>query len=225
MCWPLSYAGINEVVENIGSQLASVFNSGNGRRLNKADGALIADAKGFLADAFNLIKDVTTKAGDKMRYTFDEIKSSDRILTDIMGDYLPHDYKDIFDGSVIEKLQAAGSLDEAYEVLEEASTDYCTGPEYEESVKEPTTCEGPKVELSFKPKTCTIDSKTHTIDCVPAKLVLSKTPGSCTFKHHTPYKWTGKECKIEKTFGKEDVVTKGGDEYWLYLDKDGVAKH
>jgi hypothetical protein len=220
--------GIRDIVEDITAQLRQFFQAHNGkgaaRRLNAADGKLLDDAREFITDAFGNLKNFTQQRAEKLKYTYDEA-TKDRAIQDIVGDYFPMDLgKDLLDDTLtlIDDLKSAESFDQAYEIVEAASEDYCTGPTYRESVKVPTECVGPKVKLEFKPKSCVIDSKTHTIDCTPAQLVLAKSPGSCTFKRHTPYSWTGKECKIEKSFGKEDTVTKGGEPYTVGHISDGI---
>lgn len=205
----------------------------NGRRLN-AD--VSTDAKTFLADALaGLSKSAETavtnakKIGDKIHYKYTEA-TKESVLSDIMGKSFLKNLTDIdlldkmgIDSGVYTKLMDdlanADSFSEAYDLISEASveSDICTKPKFTESTKEPTKCEGPTVSLELVPKECIIDSKTHTIDCTPAKLVLKKTPGSCTFKHHTAFSWKGKECKLSKTFGKSDTETKGGDDYQVYL--------
>lgn len=222
--------GIRDIVEDITAQLRQFFQAHNGkgaaRRLNAADGKLLDDAREFLTDAFGNLRNFTQQRAEKLKYTYDEA-TKDRAIQDIVGDYFPMDLgKDLLDDTMtlIDQLQDAESFDQAYEIVEAASKDYCTGPDYTKSEKKPTECEGPKVKLEFKPKSCVIDSKTHTIDCTPAQLILAKNPGSCTFKHHTPYEWTGKECKIEKSFGKEDTVTKGGEPYTVGHISDGIHK-
>lgn len=79
-------------------------------------------------------------------------------------------------------------------------------------------CTGPELELELKPKTCVIDATGHTIDCKPASLVMKKTPGKCTFKHHSAAKFEGHWCAIEKLHGVETLVTKGGDTYSTQID-------
>lgn len=205
----------------------------NGRRLN-AD--VSTDAKTFLADALaGLSKSAETavtnakKIGDKIHYKYTEA-TKESVLSDIMGKSFLKNLTDIdlldkmgIDSGVYTKLMDdlanADSFSEAYDLISEASveSDICTKPKFTESTKAPTKCEGPTVSLELVPKECIIDSKTHTIDCTPAKLVLKKTPGSCTFKHHTAFSWKGKECKLSKTFGKSDTDTKGGDEYQVHL--------
>ena len=228
--WLYLCAGIKDIVDEITAQLREFFQAHNGkgaaRRLNAADGQLLDDAKLFLADAFGNLKNFTSHGLDKLKYTYDEA-TKDQTIQDIVGDFLPVGLgKELLDNTMtlVDELKNADSFDEAYQIVEDASKDYCTKPDYSPSEKVPTSCTGPKVKLEFKPKSCVIDSKTHSIDCSPAQLVLAKAPGSCTFKHHTPYTWTGKECKVSKSFGKGDSTIKGGEPYTVGHISDGVHK-
>ena len=47
--------------------------------------------------------------------------------------------------------------------------------------------------------------------CDPAKLVLTKTPGSCTHKYKSGSSWVGHECKISggAGFSKEETIGGG----------------
>ena len=47
--------------------------------------------------------------------------------------------------------------------------------------------------------------------CDPAKLVLTKTPGSCTHKYKSASSWVGHECKISggAGFSKEETIGGG----------------
>ena len=52
----------------------------------------------------------------------------------------------------------------------------------------------------------------YQILCDPAKLVLTKTPVSCTHKYKSASSWTGKECKITGGAGFSDEKVIGGGE-------------
>jgi hypothetical protein len=86
--------------------------------------------------------------------------------------------------------------------------------------KVPTTCTGPTINISFLPKTCVIEDAAKQIVCDPAKLVLIKSPGSCTLKHYTASTWTGKQCRLKttragsrpRTCGINTGVVLGGNE-------------
>ena len=103
----------------------------------------------------------------------------------------------------------------------------------------PTTCTGPEVKLSFVPKTCVLDDAAKQVVCDPAKLVLTKTPGSCTHKyptqlgmrtttlvparpplaHHSPARSPVhlQECKIGTECGFSKALVHGGSEYSIPL--------
>lgn len=228
-----------EFIGDITDSLAEFMNKiadkkTNGRRLSAKDDTLLTDAKDFFADVLSGLATKTEKLvdsaaeiGDKIRYKYTD-GNNHAILSDILGadygKYFPKNITldalakvgagDAYTG-LMQKLADADSFEQAYELLDKAAYDsnLCTEESFEPSEKVPTECVGPSVVLDLEPKACVIDSKTHTIDCLPARLVLKKIPGYCTFKHHTPFTWTGKECKLEKTFGHGKEITKGGEEY------------
>jgi hypothetical protein len=84
--------------------------------------------------------------------------------------------------------------------------------------KKPTACVGPSVSLKFVPKTCTLDAEAKKLACTPAKLVMIKSPGSCTLKYYAAFEWVGKECNINGTSGATTSVTLGGRTFALEPD-------
>ena len=194
----------------------------NGRHLSESNVKIVDDAKNFLSEALSSVRDFASKAGDKMRFSLEDVKNGG--LADILGGQI--NTEDLFsvDRSAFDGLKNAQSFDDAWDAIEDIEGQYCTGPEFTPSEKVPTTCKGPEIELEFEPKTCKVDSTGHSIDCKPARLVLRKIPGKCTYKHHTASVWEGKSCKITKKFGKEQEIIKGGDEYFMYFDKHNITK-
>lgn len=55
------------------------------------------------------------------------------------------------------------------------------------------------------------------IVCDPAKLVLTKSPGSCVHKYKSASSWVGKECKHSGGIGFSDEMTIGGGEKTIPL--------
>jgi flagellar hook-basal body complex protein FliE len=217
------------------NQFMSKWSEKHGRRLNAVDkSTMLDDAKNFLGDVLaNLAEktemaiDTAKEVGEKIVYKYTE-GNDHAILGDIFGKnyhkFFPHNITiealshlgagDAY-SKLMKELSDVDSFEEAYEAIDKASynSKLCKRAKKKESEKEPTKCEGPKVSLELEPKKCIIDSHTHTVECEPAKLVLKKIPGKCTFKHHTPFEWHGKVCKIEKKFGHEKHITKGGEAY------------
>lgn len=100
----------------------------------------------------------------------------------------------------------------------DAATDALCRPEVlDHPEKAPTACEGPTVTIAYVPKACTIDYKAKEIVCDPAKLVLTKTPGACTLKRLTPFRWKPKECALTADIGIEKTKVIGGKEYTVDL--------
>lgn len=210
------------MISEISEQLRDFFNhygeeeEGSRRRLHaaaaKAD--ILQDAKVFLTDAVGSLVNMTKGNLHKLKFNYTEF-NKDAVIQEIV-DYFPNDIgHDVWNKTrhLVNELKTADSFDVALDKLEAASADYCTKDEYTDHEKEPTNCEGPKVKLAFEPKKCVIESAGHSIDCTPAKLVLKKTPGKCVFKHHKAASWKGKECKLEKKWGKASEETKGGQTY------------
>jgi len=216
-------AAINEMATSIGSQLAGLFKSGNGRRLNAAEASLVDEAQSFLSDAMTRMHDLNQKVKTDIEGRFADAPSMERSLSLYMKDIgIYKNYDGLFNGSFIYDLITADSLDEASAIIEDAEAKICTPEEFIPSEKLPTTCVGHEIKLVYEPKECIIDEKEHVIDCKPAKLVLRKIPGKCTFKYHTAPEWKSKECKLETEFeihpAKSLAGEKGGAPYTLYLD-------
>ncbi len=112
---------------------------------------------------------------------------------------------------------------ELFEQLTNAGNLFCTPEVIIPSEKIPTTCVGPTVSLELRPKTCVIDSITKTLLCDPAKLVLVKLPGVCTFKHHSAFVYVGKQCRITATVGLAKSAVIGGGEFSVEFSKTGAA--
>jgi hypothetical protein len=219
----LYIAAINEMANTIGAQLAGLFKSGNGRRLSAAEASLVDEAQTFLSDAMTRIHDMNSQVKSNIEGRFADLPSMERSLNMYMKDIgIYKNYDGLFNGSLVHDLIKADSLDEAAAIVEKVEEDICTAEEYIPSEKMQTKCTGHEIKLVYEPKECVIDEKNHVIDCTPAKLVLKKIPGGCTFKHHTAPEWKSKECKMETEFeihpGKSHSGSKGGDNYTLYID-------
>jgi len=89
-------------------------------------------------------------------------------------------------------------------------------------VKKPTACKGPSVTLQYVPKTCILDAEAKAAVCDPAKLVLTKTPGSCNLKYYTAPKWVGKECKVSGEVGTANEMVVGGRQYDVALSSSAI---
>lgn len=205
---------VSEQLREFFHQYGEEEDAGSRRRLSAAKADILDDAKAFLTDAVGSLVNMTKGNLHKLKFNYTEF-NKDAVIQEII-DYFPNDIgHDVWNKTrvLMDELKNADSFDEALDKLETASEDYCKNDEYVDHEKEPTKCEGPKVRLAFEPKTCVIESAGHSIDCTPAKLVLKKIPGQCTFKHHKAAKWTGKECKVEKTWGKSSTEMHGGHEY------------
>lgn len=210
------------MITEISEQLREFFNhygedeEGNRRRLQavatKAD--MIQDAKVFLTDAMGSLVNMTKGNIHKLKFNYTEF-NKDAVIQEII-DYFPNDIgHDVWNKTraLVDELKTADSFDAALDKLEAASQDYCEADAYTKHQKVPTKCDGPKVRLEFQPKTCVVEDAGHSIDCTPAKLVLKKIPGKCVFKYHKAASWTGKECKLEKKWGKDKKESKGGDTF------------
>lgn len=211
------------MANTIGAQLAGLFKSGNGRRLSAAEASLVDEAQTFLSDAMTRIHDMNSQVKSNIEGRFADLPSMERSLNMYMKDIgIYKNYDGLFNGSLVHDLIKADSLDEAAAIVEKVEEDICTAEEYTPSEKKQTKCTGHEIKLVYEPKECVIDEKNHVIDCTPAKLVLKKIPGGCTFKHHTAPEWKSKECKMETEFeihpGKSHSGSKGGDNYTLYID-------
>ncbi|KAL4853152.1 hypothetical protein ACK3TF_005845 [Chlorella vulgaris] len=108
------------------------------------------------------------------------------------------------------ELVTVTSPQDLHNTLETIESSFCEAEEFKPAAKVPAACQGPKVSIALVPKVCTLQGATKQVVCDPAKLVLTKTPGSCTHKHLSASKWTGKECKISGTAGLASNKTVGG---------------
>ena len=79
------------------------------------------------------------------------------------------------------------------------------------------SCSGPTVTLAYVPKICVLDPTNKAVVCDPAKLVLSKAPGSCNKPYYSAATWTGKVCKIDGEVGFVKAVQHGGNPYTIPL--------
>lgn len=190
--------------------------------LNVGEGQLIEEARSLVAGALGSVKSLASDLGGKMKFSLEDLKK-EGALSRMLGDG-KITIDDLVDRSVLDSLKSANTFDDVWNVFEDASKNYCEPTEYTKSEKKPTSCTGPQVELELQPKTCTVDALKHEIDCTPAKLVLKKIPGKCTYKHHSPVEWKGHVCKFEKKFGKEQSVSKGYGKYSTYIDKHNITK-
>lgn len=119
-----------------------------------------------------------------------------------LGDFLMnHDLRNLTD------IRSAADLHESLAAVEAA---FCTPESFKPTAKVPASCSGPTVTISLQPKVCVLQAATKQVVCEPAKLVLTKTPGSCTHKYISAAEWKGKECKIEKIAGLAKNATVGG---------------
>jgi hypothetical protein len=55
--------------------------------------------------------------------------------------------------------------------------------------------------------------------------VLLKRAGRCTMKHFKPAEYKGKECKVEKTWGKDTATLWGGELYTAGHISEAVSDH
>lgn len=125
-------------------------------------------------------------------------------------------YANVFDFGSLAK---AKSIKDVYDYIVDIEKDFCTKEEFTKGEKVPTECTGPSISLALSPKVCVVDDLTKAVTCDPAKLVLTKSPGSCTLKHKEPPSFTGKECLIEKEFGKSADASIGGRDFTISLGK------
>jgi hypothetical protein len=194
--------------------------------------AVFNDAKTLVQGLFEDVVDLTSNGLEhltelKMNYT---AFSKDAVINKIAG-YVPdfgawgHDaYGE--GAQLMETLKNVDTFDEAVQALEDAAALYCVEDEYIPTEKVPSKCVGPKVRLEFVPKKCVIaEDGNHEVECKPAQLVLMKKPGKCTMKHYKPAEYKGKECKVEKKWGKDNSTTWGGDIYMAGHISTAVSDH
>eukprot|EP01025_Chloroclados_australasicus_P054196 TRINITY_DN6420_c0_g1_i7.p3 TRINITY_DN6420_c0_g1~~TRINITY_DN6420_c0_g1_i7.p3 ORF type:complete len:181 (+),score=27.11 TRINITY_DN6420_c0_g1_i7:297-839(+) len=97
-------------------------------------------------------------------------------------------------------------LEQRFDTISEA---VCTEPEFEAPDTDlKPKCESPQIVISIEPVTCIKEDKKGTLECEPAKLVVRKYPGKCSFTTLPSACYIGKECKLVKTFGvtKEERI-------------------
>lgn len=116
-------------------------------------------------------------------------------------------------GSNLQK--ANGAFDGLEVAFEETYTEwedkYCKPASLTPSKKEPTKIVMPGFEFKVSMGECTVNSNVTKgepiqVECLKPYMKWSHTNGTITHKHHAPLKFKAKECKIEKTHGKEDEL-------------------
>ncbi|KAI3424191.1 hypothetical protein D9Q98_009547 [Chlorella vulgaris] len=116
--------------------------------------------------------------------SFDWSKLGEFDYTNNLGDFMAEN-----DLQSLTQISSVGDLNAAAESIE---SKFCTPEAFEPAAKVPASCTGPTVTISLVPKVCTLESATKQVVCDPAKLVLTKSPGSCTHKYLSASTWTGK---------------------------------
>jgi hypothetical protein len=211
--------------KSVAASLSSLFShASNGRRLSEKDGELVDKASGFLSSAIEFLGDAATEAIEKLEgltgkaledglaHFTNELQyvNSWDVNGEIVGDH-----------QFIERMKDASTLADAQAIYEEYEDAFCTEPEIILPGKEKTVCEGPTIALEYKPKECVVSEDEHSITCEPGKIVMTKKPGKCTLKHHTPFEYIGKACVGVTEFTKKstDVTVEGGEEYTLWFEQ------
>jgi hypothetical protein len=211
--------------KSVAASLSSLFShASNGRRLSEKDGELVDKASGFLSSAIEFLGDAATEAIEKLEgltgkaledglaHFTNELQyvNSWDVNGEIVGDH-----------QFIERMKDASTLADAQAIYEEYEDAFCTEYDYTLPGKEKTVCEGPTIALEYKPKECIVSEDEHSITCEPGKIVMTKTPGKCTLKHHTPFKYIGKACVGVTEFTKKstDTTIEGGEPYTLWFEQ------
>ena len=212
--------------KSVAASLSSLFShASNGRRLSEKDGELVDKASGFLSSAVEFLGDAATEAIEKLEGLTGEaledglahftnelqyVNSWDVNGTEIVGDH-----------QFIDRMKDASTLADAQVIYEEYEEAFCSDAEIILPDKVKTVCEGPIIALEYKPKECIVSEDEHSITCEPGKIVMTKTPGKCTLKHHTPFEYIGKACVGVTEFTKKstNVTTEGGDPYSLFFEQ------
>ncbi|KAG7668657.1 hypothetical protein Ndes2526B_g03719 [Nannochloris sp. 'desiccata'] len=202
-------------------------------------------SKDFLAAAEargEKLGEISAEIKDRVAIAYENTKmTTEEFLTGILG----KDYKDYFpkgmdmtnwsqlgafkfEGTFAEMVDLLNFDDvdspkDLYETLAESDKLFCKDEIILPSKKVPTTCVGPSVSLELQPKTCVLDAKDKTLTCDPAKLVLTKFPGECTYKHKSGFFYKGKECKIEASIGLSKEAVIGGGEFSIDFEKTGAT--
>ncbi|KAL4442718.1 hypothetical protein ABPG77_006712 [Micractinium sp. CCAP 211/92] len=132
-----------------------------------------------------------------------------------MGDFVTtHD---------LANLTAISNLKDLHTSIDTIEAAFCKNETFTPSKKVPASCTGPSVSLSLVPKTCVLQAATKQIVCSPAKLVLTKTPGSCTHKYHSASTWVGKVCKVGGTCGMNNSAIAGGGAHVVPLTQIDIG--
>ena len=127
--------------------------------------------------------------------------------------------QDFLSNTSLSSLVKPQNLGQLYDNLEALNDKFCSDKEFSKPELVPSTCAGPSVRVAYIPKKCIINEIAKQIVCTSPRLIMIKTPGSCTHKHFTPASWTGKECKLAGQVGFEKEVLVGGANYTVPLFK------
>ncbi|KAL4424745.1 hypothetical protein ABPG77_000088 [Micractinium sp. CCAP 211/92] len=117
---------------------------------------------------------------------------------------------DFLDSASLHNLTAVQSVRELAQAVHGMEDSFCTPEKFTPSTSVHSSCTGPSVSLAITPKTCVLEGQAKQVVCSPAKLVLTKTPGSCTHKYDAPLSWVGKVCKLSGSVGLNDSAITGG---------------
>ncbi|PSC67989.1 Mitogen-activated kinase 14 isoform A [Micractinium conductrix] len=154
-------------------------------------------------------------------------------LSDILGsswrDHVPEDWtKPTFDFGKLGQFNFSSNLQDfvrqqkernisdvktlkgLLQTVEDIESTFCTEEDFSMGDWVPGQCTGPSVSIGITPRSCTVDEDKKEITCRPAKLVLSKSPGSCVSKYKSGSSWSGEECKISGGVGFSDEFSLGG---------------
>jgi hypothetical protein len=212
--------------KSVAASLSSLFrdHASNGRRLSEKDGELVDKASGFLSSAVEFLTDAATEAMEKLEgLTGKALEDGLAHFTNELQYFNSWDVNGeiVGDHQFIERMKDASTLAEAQAIYEEYEEVFCTETDPILPGKEKTVCEGPIIALEYKPKECVVSEDEHSITCEPGKIVMTKTPGKCTLKHHTPFEYIGKACVGYTEFTKKstEITTEGGEEYTLFFEQ------
>ena len=99
---------------------------------------------------------------------------------------------------------------EATEVYQGISAKYCKPAQVIPSKKEPGTFKGPSFKLTLSSGNCTLTQTDFghgkNLTCYTPNISFKKKAAKYTAKHHSPIEFKSKDCKVEKTFGKEEEI-------------------
>ncbi|KAL4422573.1 hypothetical protein ABPG75_008770 [Micractinium tetrahymenae] len=211
---------------------AAEFSLSGGEAPSPASGVSPAAAAAAVAAQFlDLIPGFLLSFEAAVADTLDE--SVQQFLTDMLGrawpDSLPASWSapsfdwarlgdfeyssslsDFLDTASLHNLTAVRSVRELAQVVHSMEDAFCSAEKFSPSSGVPSSCTGPTISLAISPKTCVLEAQTKQAVCTPAKLVLIKTPGSCTHKYDAPLSWVGKACKLTGSVGHNDSYLVGG---------------